>query len=387
MVLLQNLTYIPSEGGIDSYMRALAENCPGVEFQMVVWMAKVAPGDALGNVSVLNVSRRWRIPRGVAVALTRLDLLVGLLLCLDGICSARSTGVSLVVCRHPLFLWRNVWSRPVPTVYLLATALPVYLKTLVPSGGGSIVRRIYVGVKAALYRRVERGICLKGNVAVLSRKKQEEVSSYYGLPPERIRVIPPGASLRRFRFVVRVPPAKGQSVKVVVVARLSPEKNIGLLVRAASAFPGELTIDVVGDGPVRGELEQLVRSLGLESSVNFWGFRDDVPERLADAHVFVLPSTYEGFGHVLLEAMATGLPCVALDPRNGYNVASDEVITDRVDGVLIPNDSAEVVAAVRWLTSDPIRYAEIANAARGKAERFSWVRHLQALREFSGMER
>jgi glycosyltransferase involved in cell wall biosynthesis len=95
----------------------------------------------------------------------------------------------------------------------------------------------------------------------------------------------------------------------VLVARLSPEKDLGTLLQAIKLLSQELSspnplLRIVGDGPERGALEQLTRSLALSSAVDFVGERQDIPEQLARASLFVLWSLTEGVSLTLWEAMA-----------------------------------------------------------------------------------
>lgn len=103
-------------------------------------------------------------------------------------------------------------------------------------------------------------------------------------------------------------------VRLVMVARLSHWKDQPTLLRALADLKDlEWHLEFVGDGPLRGQLEELVESLGLASRVTFLGFRRDVPERLANAQVFLLISKWEGFPRSILEAMRAGLPVIATD--------------------------------------------------------------------------
>lgn len=104
--------------------------------------------------------------------------------------------------------------------------------------------------------------------------------------------------------------------RVVTVSRLDPSKNVSGLLKAVariSKTDRTLSLDIVGDGPERNLLEHKARRLGITDWVTFHGRLDrrSVRSALWDAHAFVLPSTHETFGVVLLEAMATGLPVLA----------------------------------------------------------------------------
>jgi glycosyltransferase involved in cell wall biosynthesis len=126
------------------------------------------------------------------------------------------------------------------------------------------------------------------------------------------------------------------------VARLAREKDFPTLLRAVHrALPHvpELELRIVGDGPVRPDLERLAGELGLGSHVRFLGERADVPGLLADAGFFVTSTLTEGISLTLLEAAAVGLPILAT------NVGGNpEIVVDNVTGRLVPAADPEVLA-------------------------------------------
>jgi glycosyltransferase involved in cell wall biosynthesis len=135
---------------------------------------------------------------------------------------------------------------------------------------------------------------------------------------------------RRVRAALGI---RGDASAIVTVANLLPPKGHGLLLEAfagvAPAAPPYLVI--VGEGPMRRQLEAKAAALGISDSTMFLGTRRDVPEILQAADVFALPSVTEGLPIALLEAMARGVPSVAT--RVG---GIPEVIVDDVSGFLVP---------------------------------------------------
>jgi glycosyltransferase involved in cell wall biosynthesis len=123
---------------------------------------------------------------------------------------------------------------------------------------------------------------------------------------------------------------------------------------------------LVGSGPLETELRQTVATLGLEANVLFAGSRGDVPEILPAFDVFALSSRFEGLPIALLEAMATGLACVATGVGG-----IPEVITDGVDGVLVePGNPAQLAGAMVDVLGDPARRRELGRRAVGRAGDF-----------------
>jgi hypothetical protein len=136
--------------------------------------------------------------------------------------------------------------------------------------------------------------------AAASRLRREGVAS------SRISVVPNGLDLSR--YTPRPLPSKLR--RIVAVANLRPGKGHDTLIAAAPSilerFP-DAHFDLIGDGTERESLERLVRERGLTAAFTFSGHVENVPERLAAADLFTLPSESEAFPNAVLEAMAAGL--------------------------------------------------------------------------------
>ncbi|HWP59903.1 MAG TPA: glycosyltransferase [Candidatus Acidoferrales bacterium] len=136
------------------------------------------------------------------------------------------------------------------------------------------------------------------------------------------------------------------------VGRLDPVKDFPTLLRGFAEiekrFP-ETRLAIAGDGPLRGELARLTRSLNLEGRVFWLGERQDVPAILRCLDVFVQASLFEGMSNTILEAMATGLPIVATD--TGGN---GELVADKENGWLVPVGRPSALArAMESYLADP----------------------------------
>jgi len=152
------------------------------------------------------------------------------------------------------------------------------------------------------------------------------------------------------------------------VAKLSRVKNHALFLRAAarvSAGRHDVVFLIVGDGALRGELEELAGWLNLSGRVFFLGERADVPAILKLMDVFVLPSTSEGLPNALMEAMAAGVPVVAT------NVGGvPELVTNGVTGRLVgPQDEQGMERAIAELLDDPGKASEMGRAGHDRVRR------------------
>jgi len=167
----------------------------------------------------------------------------------------------------------------------------------------------------------------------------------------------------------------GIRVVIGTVSRLDPVKNHLMLIEAFRRLVPTLSpsgIDarlmIVGDGPMRRQIESCARDAGLADRIWLAGSRNDVPELMRAMDIFVLPSLNEGISNTLLEAMATGLPIVA--SRVGGN---PEIAGTAQCGVLYePNETAALVTGLECLVTDRPRRVEAGRAARARvAEQFS----------------
>lgn len=137
---------------------------------------------------------------------------------------------------------------------------------------------------------------------------------------------------------------------IVMVARFEPQKDQGTLLRAlAKTRDLPWSLDFIGDGPLRPEIEQLAVSLGLTDRVRFLGTRKDVAELLAQAQLLALTSRWEGFPLTVLEGMRAGLPVIASDV-GGVR----EAVEEGVNGLLVPREDVDTLAIkLRKLLTDP----------------------------------
>ena len=140
---------------------------------------------------------------------------------------------------------------------------------------------------------------------------------------------------------------------IVTVGRLSEEKGHDRLLeafaRVTEARPGWRVL-IAGDGPLRAGIEALRDRLGLRERVDLPGVVHDVGQLLAQADLYVLASRREVFPMALCEAMASGVPAVAMEYRPGVR----EILRDGVDGVVVPaGDVSALAAAMARLMDDP----------------------------------
>lgn len=207
-----------------------------------------------------------------------------------------------------------------------------------------------------------------------SQTVAERLPRLLGIDPGRVVVAPQAVDCDRFSPAHRErPPSTRDEVIVLCVARLSREKSIDCLIEAIRRLARpDVRLVIVGDGPARGELERLA---GRQATFTGWLRGGALERAFASADVFVLPSATETCGQVLLEAQASGLPCV-VSPTG----AAREVIMPGQSGLVAANDSAAAIAdCLRTLVGDPEQCAAMGRAARANAQTRSWRASAQAL--------
>lgn len=140
--------------------------------------------------------------------------------------------------------------------------------------------------------------------------------------------------------------------RIAVVGRLSYEKGIDMALKifqkVLTQHP-ESTLWIMGDGKEKDNLIQLSNELGVQESVKWCGFVQNVEDLLSQCSILLVPSRWEGFGLVLLEAMKLHIPCLAFD-----HTATNEIIIDQETGFLVPYPDIELMAEkISYLLSHP----------------------------------
>ena len=178
----------------------------------------------------------------------------------------------------------------------------------------------------------------------------------------RVAFVPNGVDT--VRFSPGPPRGVGTPAVLLAVGRLSPEKNLQLLLRAAARLPMPAVVRLVGAGIDESGLRQLALDLGVRLELCGVVPHERLPELLRSADVFVIPSRREGHPKALIEAMSCGCVCV------GTRVEGiRDVITDGEDGVLSEPDEESLAHALAGaLVDEPLR-ARIRSRAREKATR------------------
>lgn len=242
------------------------------------------------------------------------------------------------------------------------------------AGASRVVRSVHLPPVPPITRLDRAGIGIRDSmlsrVICVSRPTRQAHLDDLGRDPDKCVVVHNGIDLQRFS-----PSVIGDDVRaelglsadtplVGTVSRLGEERKgvnffVDMAAQVARTHP-RVKFVVVGDGSLRGQLEQQADDLGINERMIFTGERKDVARLLAAMDVFVIPSLYEACQYSLLEAMAMGKPVVATPA----GVAPD-VVLDHQTGLLVPlADSAAMTHAVRELLDDPALAERLGERAR-----------------------
>lgn len=142
---------------------------------------------------------------------------------------------------------------------------------------------------------------------------------------------------------------------IVNVGRLTEQKNQKLLIDAFYDFSkrhNDYNLIIYGEGPLRTELEEYIKSLNLETLVKLPGIIDNIADKIVDSSMFVFTSNYEGMPNALMEAMTLGIPCISTDcPCGGPR----EIIDNGINGFLVPvGEKNEIVSKMEEIIMDDV---------------------------------
>ena len=216
-------------------------------------------------------------------------------------------------------------------------------------------------------------------VVTISQYSLEKIIKHYKVAPSKIRIIPNGVDLEKFNPAQDVVASKrlfnlGNDPHVLFVGNLIPRKGLSYLVEAAQKIvkekPGTKFL-IVGEGPLKNHLVELLKSSSLLGSFKFLGSLSEnvLPAAYSCADVFVLPSIQEGQGIVLLEAQASGKPVVA------FNVGgANEAVKNKETGLLVERGSSEALAdgVLKLLEDRNLRERFGLAGRRFVSENFTW---------------
>lgn len=237
----------------------------------------------------------------------------------------------------------------------------VYLFTIHSTFNRRRSIKIFKIIDGLIYHRYVKIICI-------SKQVQNSLIKWVPKIKEKIEIIPNGIPMNSKSNDNPLM----KKYDVLFVGRLVQQKGIIFLLEAVSILQKKykkiIRVAVVGDGPLKKELIKICEELKIKDSVEFLGFQRDVDRIMRSSRVLVLPSLWEGFGLVLLEAMKNKLPIIAT------NVGGiPEIITDGHEGILVPKENPKILANSinRLLENSKLRNQFIQNAYKKVQNHYS----------------
>jgi len=273
----------------------------------------------------------------------------------------------LIVCRYPVFIKSSLDYFDCPIVYVPPSVYQQAVKVMkrnMPKWRFNEKNKT-----GKLMKKIEKKVINKTYVRPLSYLIKKEIELNYG-KIKNIKVLRPGIDLKRF-----CPGNKRENI-ILYMGRLSVEKNPVSAVKVLKLLENKKAkLLFIGKEMMDNEnkkARKLIKVYKLEKRVNFLGRKNNPEDYMRKSKVLILPSIYETFGHVLLEAMASGLPIVAFKPDGKKIItASDEIIKNNKTGFLV-KDEKEMAEKIDLLLGDDKLRKKIGKQARKEAEKYSW---------------
>jgi len=234
------------------------------------------------------------------------------------------------------------------------------------SNKGSLVGRLLLWSTPRLYPKADRIVALSKGVA-------EDIKTLVPDLNDSIEVIyNAGLDSRVFELANEPLPSENlpkNSPLIVACGRLTEQKGFSYLLEALVQVRQRIPVHlwIVGEGKLRQHLEQQIQRLGLTDCVRLLGFQHNPYQYMASADIFVLSSLYEGFGNVIVEAMACGAPVVATDCPSG----PAEIIENGLNGILAPPANADALSeGILRVLTDPKLKATLSQKGKERSRDF-----------------
>lgn len=275
-------------------------------------------------------------------------------------------GCSRVRYAPPKIVWM-IWKRRPDVVFSTLGHLNLALAIIRPLLPNKVR---YMARETSIVSDVLRGYSLPGwwrwayrcfyprfdAVVCQSRYMRDDIVGEFGFPAVKAVVIHNPVDIERIRRLANEPMATGMKreagngaeplIHLVAAGRMSPEKGFDLLIEAlALCGDTRLRLTILGEGPLRGDLERLARDKGVAQQVCFVGFQKNPYPFFAQADAFVLSSRFEGFPNVVLEALACGAPVIATPAPGGVREILEGVAGCVVAKSLTAEGLADAIAS------------------------------------------
>jgi glycosyltransferase involved in cell wall biosynthesis len=234
----------------------------------------------------------------------------------------------------------------------------------------------YMGLSGFFGKQVEALVSKLTHKSIVVSGKTKKGLESLGVMGQNISEVPNGIDLKKINNI-------SQSIykcDIIFVGRLIKEKNVDILIEAVDivrkTLPG-IRVHIIGDGPEKERIMGIVTGRGLANNVTFFGFMDyiEVIARIKSSKVLVLPSSREGFGMVVIEAYACGVPVITVNcPRN----AAYELVNEG-SGFIVDLDAKEISDSILKIIIDPKLYENMSKNALFASREYDWNKVVKLL--------
>lgn len=194
----------------------------------------------------------------------------------------------------------------------------------------------------------------------ISEKTNENLKNFIGNNFQTF-VILNGIDLSKYNPILNIPNTKNEII-ITMVAGFRPQKDHDTLIKAITRLPNNYKLWLIGDGERREEIEILIKLLLVTDRVKLWGIRNDISNLLAQSHIVVLSSHWEGFGLSIVEGMASMRPVIASNVDGLREVVQGA-------GILFTHKDYETLAQeIKSLCENSNKYKQIATACKKRAD-------------------
>ncbi|HEV2413127.1 MAG TPA: glycosyltransferase family 4 protein [Candidatus Saccharimonadales bacterium] len=357
--------YRPHIGGMEVVAEKIAQSSAGQGYVTEV----LTSGSKLTGYGESTVSDNFHVKRFVTVPRIKPAIMPGLLadLCKQSRDTIVHLHVAQAVTPEMVFLASHIKKFPyIAHFHLDVPPSHTFGKVLLPLYKKYVLRKVLQRAKKIIVPTIDY---------------KQLVSEKYAIADEKIEIIPNGTD-HQISTKPKESVRRGKKVRLLYVGRLTAQKNIRLMLEALSeyekSYSGLAELVIIGDGPEIPAITRIVKQLKLERSVKLKGslYERELESEFEKADVFLLTSSHESFGIVLVEAMAKGLPIIAVNIHGVRNV-----VHNMRNGILVkpvPRDTAE---ALNKLVTDTQLFATISKYNLTDAQAYSWENIFSKLAE------
>ena len=388
-ILLAATHFFPGFGGIESSLYYMAKTIKNKSHTPIILAEKSSPDlpllDEIEGIKIIRYApRHWR---GITTVIQPfIDKWV-----IDRALKRiiQEENIDAIWARHPYFVCSAVkCGFQGKIIYIPPMAKRVFSKNEIVTNDNNSLRDIAVktvtDIKSLMVEKFEINALKKATkIVVFSNMVKRIFVDKYKIDEGSFKIISPGVDIDKFKpedkdfNLLKALGIDEKSRILLYVGRVTKGKNMGLLLCAFSMLKDKnVFLIVIGTSAQMPYFVDLAKKLGVENRVKFAGFKKDVSLFYNIADFLIVPSTLEGFGHVYLEAMASGVPCIAF--KTDYPkvcVATEEIIIDGKNGFLVNKPDAENLAEkmkyALLITKE--KYQEMADFSRENClENYNW---------------